>query len=94
MARQSEALSAETQAMRRIDLALQGADDLTGLAKERVLRYASDQVADRRRVRAEISNGDGYTHGGGGTGGSGGEWASGASISHGTVATAGGGASG
>jgi hypothetical protein len=48
MARQSEALSDETAAMRAIDLAMQRVDEkLTGKAKERVLRYTKDQVEER-----------------------------------------------
>lgn len=54
MPRQSEALSAETQVMRAIDLALQKADELTGRTRERVLRYAADQVADRLGSRTSV----------------------------------------
>ena len=47
MARQSKALSAETSAMRSIDVALQGVAKLPPKVRGRVLRYAADQVADR-----------------------------------------------
>jgi hypothetical protein len=57
MPRQSEALSAETQVMRAIDLALQKTDELSGRTRERVLRYAADQVADR--LPAEVAAGNG-----------------------------------
>lgn len=53
MPRQSQALSAETQVMRAIDLALQRTDELSGRTRERVLRYAADQVADRLAEQAQ-----------------------------------------
>jgi hypothetical protein len=47
VARQSEALASETAVMRQFDRAMQNASDLGGRARERVLRYVADQVAEQ-----------------------------------------------
>ena len=47
MGRQSEALAAETAAMRSFDLALQKAADLPVPAQGRVLRYVADHISEQ-----------------------------------------------
>jgi hypothetical protein len=49
---QSDALSAETRAMRAVDLALQQAGNLKGRARDRVLRYAAEEAAGRLAAEA------------------------------------------
>jgi hypothetical protein len=60
MGTQSAGLSAETKAMRAVDLALQQAEDLPPLRRSRVLRYAAEETAARLEPAGLRAEGDAF----------------------------------